>query len=65
MPRDSLIDCTFTSEEARILRLALLNYIVEERRTLRYLSNAQCHNMANAIRTEAELAERTLKLLTN
>jgi hypothetical protein len=61
--RGSIVDVTFTSEELRVTRAAVLQYVVEESKAVKHLERIQCHNMADAINKDVKLAEQVLKLL--
>lgn len=63
MSRESIIDYTFTSEEARRIRLALSRMIIEDVKVAKYLEDNKCANMAASFRDEIKATERLLQLM--
>jgi hypothetical protein len=63
--RDSITDYTFTSDESRVLRLAVSTFIVDTCRTITELNKIKCANMAAALETEVKAAERVLQMFPN
>lgn len=63
MPRNTIVDFSFSTDEIRVLRMALLQFIIDERKTIALLQKAQCANMASCIEADAHKAEQVLNLL--
>lgn len=63
MSRNSIVDFSFGMDEVRVIRMALLQFIIEERKAVHLLQKAQCTNMAKTIEADAHKAEQVLNLL--
>jgi hypothetical protein len=63
MPRNSIVDFSFSNDEVRVIRMALLQFIVEERKCIALLNKVQCGNMAACLEADAHKAEQVLNLM--
>jgi hypothetical protein len=63
MTQGKMKEYVFTSEEQRILRAAILHYIIEENKAVAYLRDSECMHMADSVNADVKTATQVLKLL--